>query len=197
MSTTPTGWQAPKTNWAAADAVGPSDFNRIEQNINSIENGTRILEPTLPGASNAGTLRQILSWIVGRIGAITGAANWYDTPAITLEQAAGTDRPNSFVERQTFEVGIIDGADDTAVSQRRAAVIDTSRRYIEFVYNASGNPTTINERVGSLTGTIVKSTTLTWSGGDLTTITESGDGVSNPRRLNFDANGRLTSITPA
>ncbi len=84
MSTAPTGWQTPKTNWQAADAVGPGDLNRIEQNVSAIEAGARTLDPALAGAANAGTLRQILSWMAGRIKAITGAANWFDTPAATI-----------------------------------------------------------------------------------------------------------------
>jgi hypothetical protein len=83
----PTGWQNPKTNWAAADAPGPGDFNRVEGNINAIYAGARTVDPALAGAANTGTLRQFLSWIAGRIKAITGAVNWYDVPAITLAAA--------------------------------------------------------------------------------------------------------------
>lgn len=84
MSTTPQGWQTPKTNWQAADIVHPSDFNRIEGNAQAIETGNRTLDQTQVPTGNTGSLRQLLDWIANRIKAITGAANWYDAPATTL-----------------------------------------------------------------------------------------------------------------
>lgn len=84
MSTTPQGWQTPKTNWQAADIVHPSDFNRIEGDLQAIETGQRTLDPSQAPSGNSGSLRQILSWFANRIRAITGAANWYDAPATTL-----------------------------------------------------------------------------------------------------------------
>lgn len=87
MSTSPMGWQDPKTDWQAADLVGPSDFNRIESNIDAIEQGSRTLDPAQAPSGNVGSLRQLLDWFANRIKAITGKANWYDTPATTLEAA--------------------------------------------------------------------------------------------------------------
>ena len=87
MSTAPQGWQTPKTNWQAADIVHPSDFNRIEGNAQAIESGSRTLDPSQAPSGNSGSLRQILSWFANRIRAITGAANWYNTPATTLAAA--------------------------------------------------------------------------------------------------------------
>ncbi|HYF81165.1 MAG TPA: hypothetical protein VD973_28965, partial [Symbiobacteriaceae bacterium] len=85
MSTEPTGYQNPKTNWVAADAPGPGDFNRMEGNINAIEAGGRTLAPTQAPAGNVGTLRQFLDWFANRIVAITGATNWWDLPTVTLQ----------------------------------------------------------------------------------------------------------------
>ena len=84
MSTAPQGWQTPKTNWQAADVVRPSDLNRIEGNAQAIESGSRTLDPSQVPSGNTGSLRQILSWFANRIRAITGAANWYDSPPATL-----------------------------------------------------------------------------------------------------------------
>ncbi len=84
MSTAPQGWQNPKTNWQAADIVHPSDFNRIEGNIQAIESGSRTLDPSQAPSGNTGSLRQLLDWFANRIRAITGAANWYNAPATTL-----------------------------------------------------------------------------------------------------------------
>ncbi len=86
MSTAPTGWQNPKTNWASADVPTPSDFNRIENNINAIETGNRTLDPAQSPTGNTGTLRQILNWIVNRIKAITGTTNWWDAPVKSISQ---------------------------------------------------------------------------------------------------------------
>jgi RNase P/RNase MRP subunit p29 len=84
MSTAPQGWQNPKTNWQAADVVNPSDFNRIEGNIQAIESGSRTLDPSQAPSGNSGPLRQVLDWFANRLKVITGAANWYDAPATTL-----------------------------------------------------------------------------------------------------------------
>lgn len=88
MSTAPNGYQTPKTNWASADVPTPSDFNRIEGNVQAIESGSRTIDPTQAPASNVGTLRQLLDWFANRIKAITGKANWYDAPDLTLAQTA-------------------------------------------------------------------------------------------------------------
>lgn len=46
--------------------------------------GNRTGDPTLTSPASTGTLTQLFSWIMGRIKAITGKTNWYDTPDITL-----------------------------------------------------------------------------------------------------------------
>lgn len=84
MSSAPSGWQNPKTNWNSADVPLSPDFDRIEGNIQAIESGSRTLDPSQAPSGNSGTLRQILSWFANRIKAITGASNWYDSPATTL-----------------------------------------------------------------------------------------------------------------
>lgn len=84
MGTAPNGWQTPKTDWQAADAPGPSDFNRIEGNSSAMELGQRTIDPTQTPTGHVGTLRQLLDWIANRIKAITGETNWYDAPPTTL-----------------------------------------------------------------------------------------------------------------
>lgn len=84
MSGAPTGWQVPKTDWNAADGPTQDDLNRWEGNSNAIETGNRTLDQALANPANVGTLRQIISWFAGRIKAITGKTNWYDSPDITL-----------------------------------------------------------------------------------------------------------------
>jgi microcystin-dependent protein len=85
VSTTPQGWQTPKTNWDSKDPVGVSDLNRMEGNPLAIETGDRTLDPAQAPSSNTGTLRQILSWFANRILAILGTTNWWDAPPVTLK----------------------------------------------------------------------------------------------------------------
>lgn len=87
MSTAPNGYQTPKTNWASADVPTPSDFNRVEGNIQAIESGSRTIDPAQAPSGNVGTLRQLLDWFANRIKAILGTTNWYDAPPTTLQAA--------------------------------------------------------------------------------------------------------------
>jgi len=73
----------PKTDWQASDEPVASDINRIEGNINYIEEETRIpSDLATPVAS--GKLSLILNYIVTRIKSITGKTNWYTAPDTTL-----------------------------------------------------------------------------------------------------------------
>lgn len=85
MGTAPSDWQNPKTNWGAADVVGPQDFNRIEGNINAIETGSRTLDQTQVPSGNVGSLRQILDWFAHSIKMIKGTTNWYDPTPTSLQ----------------------------------------------------------------------------------------------------------------
>lgn len=87
MSTAPNGFQTPKTNWQAADVPTPTDFNRIEGNLQAIEEGSRTVDQTQSPSGLAGSLRQFLDWISNRIKAILGTTNWYDSPPVTLTVA--------------------------------------------------------------------------------------------------------------
>ena len=87
MSSNPSGWATPKKNWSSADIVSSTDLNRVEGNIDALDNGARTLDPAQAPTGNSGSLRQILSWLANRIRAITGMANWYDAPPTTLTAA--------------------------------------------------------------------------------------------------------------
>ena len=88
MSTAPGGWNTPRTNWLTSDPIFNTDLNRVEGNANATELGNRTLDQALAAPANIGTLRQILSWFAGRIQAITGMTNWWDTPTATLTAQA-------------------------------------------------------------------------------------------------------------
>lgn len=86
MSEIPTGYQTPKEDWDSSQSPIDTDLNRWEGNSKAIEEGSRTIVPSAP-SSNTGTLRNFLNWFANRITAITGKANWWTAPAITLEQA--------------------------------------------------------------------------------------------------------------
>lgn len=216
MSTQPVGWQEAKTDWTSKDPVGPSDFNRIEGNIRAIEQGNRTLNPDLANPANTGTLRQILSWIVGRIRAVTGGATWYDAPAVTLADAAAhidaeaphsghetpagaqakvnalRDGANTWPQRQTFAGGIQDGDSNADVSVVYALQHQAHTRSIKLTYN-SGQLTKVEERDGT---TVVRTTQLTYSSGRLSKVVETVAGYpSTTMNLTYDSNGNLTDVT--
>ena len=107
MSNPPSGYNTPKTNWQSADVVSPTDFNRIEGNINAIETGSRIIDPAQSPSSNSGSLRQWLDWFPNMIKKITGKTNWYDTPDTTLAAA-----------KAHFDATTVHGATNAATADR-------------------------------------------------------------------------------
>lgn len=79
-------WQTPKTNWQAGNIPTANDFNRIEGNINYIEQENRTPnQAATPAAS--GPLGSILNFFAAQIKRITGKTNWYDAPDTTLAAA--------------------------------------------------------------------------------------------------------------
>lgn len=86
MSTAPSGFTQLKDNWTPQDVVGANEFSKIGRSVNAIELGERTLDQDLASPANTGSLGQILSWMAGRIRAITGEANWYDNPFVSILQ---------------------------------------------------------------------------------------------------------------
>lgn len=139
MSTAPSGYQTPRTNWQAADVPLPADFNRIEGNIQAVEEGSRTLDPAQAPASNTGTLRQLLDWFANRIKAITGGTNWYDAPVATLANLLSlinghigrTDNPHSVTAAQVGAAAAVHTHDDRYYTESEA----------DGRYAAKSNPT--------------------------------------------------------
>lgn len=136
---TPNGWQEPKQNWKSGDPVGQADFNRIEGNINAIENGERTLDPSQAPTSNTGTLRQLLNWIANRIKAILGTTNWWDNPSATLKDlgdhiGAGGD---AHMEATSNNAGFMSSYDAEKLSKIHTTIVTqdgfgADGDYIEF-----------------------------------------------------------------
>jgi len=125
VSTEPVGYQNPKTNWGAPDAPGPADFIRIEGNIQAIESGVRTVDPALAGAANQGTIRQFLSWIVGKLAAIIGA-EWFSAPPTTLVEAKAhhdAEAPHTGHETPAGAQAKVDAHKNQAVDAHDAAAI--------------------------------------------------------------------------
>ena len=94
-------FDAPATTLAAAkshmDATGnphgatAAQVGAIPATNNAVTDafvGNRTVDQTLATPANTGTLTQLMSWLAGRIRAITGATNWTDMPATTLAVSA-------------------------------------------------------------------------------------------------------------
>lgn len=131
MSSQPTGWQTPKTNWQSADVPLPSDFNRIEGDIQAIEDGLRTLDPSQAPSGNSGSLRQFLDWFANRLKAIAGAANWYDAPATTLAATKSHMDATSGIHGAT-----------SSATANRLVIRDASGRAQFAVPSASGDAAT-------------------------------------------------------
>jgi hypothetical protein len=67
--------------------VSQTDFDEHVNKTDDIAHpeAIRVLTPEVP-TGNTGKLSEILNWFAYQIKAITGAQNWYDYPAVTLEQ---------------------------------------------------------------------------------------------------------------
>lgn len=76
MSSAPNGWQTPRTVWAAGEGIPYSALNRIESNIDRIENSNRTLTPAQP-TGNTSTLRSFLDQLAYQISKII-KRNWYE-----------------------------------------------------------------------------------------------------------------------
>ena len=79
-------WVTPVTNWSSENGITDTDLNRIEGNINYIEEESRTpSDTTTPEAS--GKLSLLLNYIVSMVKSITGKTHWYDSPDTTLSTA--------------------------------------------------------------------------------------------------------------
>lgn len=118
MSEKPAGWVSPKIDWTSLDAPTSIDPNRIETNIEEIEDGNRTLVPGEVPTGNTGVLGRILSWFTNRIHVIVGGTNWWDAPDTSLYQA----------KQHIDSVTDIHGADSDA-STNKLVKRDSSSRF--------------------------------------------------------------------
>jgi hypothetical protein len=77
-------WEPPKTDYNAASNPGPSDLNRIEGNIYTIELNDRTPSEAVANPTATGPLGTLLSAIATMLKAVSGEAHWYTKPLKTL-----------------------------------------------------------------------------------------------------------------
>ena len=82
----PSGWEAPKTDWATDDAPTATDANRVENNINRIETANRTIDQAQTPADNTATLSAYTDEVAHQLHAIIGKDHWYDAPDKTLKE---------------------------------------------------------------------------------------------------------------
>lgn len=72
--------------YTAGEGIDISDdkISIIDDGVTDDKIGERTIDQGLATPGNTGPLASLLSWIAGRIKAITGKTNWYDAPDITL-----------------------------------------------------------------------------------------------------------------
>lgn len=70
---------------AAGDAPQLTSTGLADGAATDAKIGNRTVNQALVSPGNTGPMTSILSWLAGRIKAITGKTNWYDAPAMTLE----------------------------------------------------------------------------------------------------------------
>ncbi len=147
-------WSNPKTNWQGVDIPIASDFNRIEGNINYIEEESRTPSDTATPAAS-GKLSLILNYIVSMIKAITGKANWWDAPSKTLEDAnthinttqnvhgaTSTATANSIIQRDASgraKVVAPSASDDIAIKSTVDTVQTNLNTHTSSVANVHGS----------------------------------------------------------
>jgi hypothetical protein len=81
------------TNYGFKKPLGTesADINVLNSNFDSIDAALAptISQTTAPTSSSTqGKISVIVGWIVNRIKAITGKANWWEAPSVTLEQVS-------------------------------------------------------------------------------------------------------------
>ena len=102
------------------------------------------------------------------------------------------NKANTWTRRQTFASGIVDGDSGGDVSLIYSVQHQAHTRSTVLTYT-DGRLTKVEEKYGS---NVVKTTTLNYDGnGRLSSVVETAGGITRTSTLNYDANGNLISVT--
>jgi len=186
MGTAPNGYNTPKTNWQANNVPLASDFNRIEGNIQAIEENLRTIDPAQVPTSNQGSLRQLLDWFANRIKAITGKTNWYDAPSKTLEDLnAHINNTNNPHNTTYSQVGAAPASHTHTPSQisPQGAGSGLDADLLDGLHASSF----VNKAGDTMTGLL----TIQRPGATLVVVNTDYTGTENRVFFGADANGRL------
>jgi len=199
MGTAPSGWQAPKTDWTASDPVGDDDLNRIEGDVNAVELGSRDIDQSQAPSSSTGYLRQFLDWFANRIKAITGKANWWTNPAMTLQDAynhkENTSNPHNVTLTQAASAGgSLDNIPDGGTYKKVAGVSSN-----KITASSINNDAVEAQHISGFGGTgsvsldnIPEGSTYKYFSGK--TLDDLPDGSTYKRLKNANANNHPTRI---
>ena len=95
-----------EVSWSVAPSISfkghrqASVLDHPDGSVTDPKIGTRTIDPTkTPAGNGPGDLTTWLSWLANRLKALSGAANWYEDPIITLAGAkAGLDAANQALQ---------------------------------------------------------------------------------------------------
>lgn len=126
-----------------------------DNSVTDAKIGNRTVNQALASPGNTGTLTQMLSWITGRLKAMTGKTNWYDAPATTLEAAkahADTAAPHSGHETPAGaqeKATAAQTAANTYTDTKTANLVNTSDTRLTNARPANGGTSTYTEYVNN------------------------------------------------
>lgn len=164
--------------------------------------GNRTIDQNLATPANTGTITSLLSWIAGRLKAITGATNWFDAPATTLATTAthiaSTSNPHSTTAAQVgaYTTAQTDSAlalkvntSDTRLTDQRVPT-DGSVTNVKVATNAAIDWTKINK-----TGAVAADVGAQAANARLGSISD----FANPpsiKILQFNTDGSVSLVDP-
>ena len=148
-------WQTPKTDWDSSDAPTSSDFNKIEGNINYIEEESRTPNQ-LAAPAASGKLSLLISFFAAMFKNITGKTNWYNPPDTTLTATknhmdaaaphSGHETPTGAQSKVNIHNGVTDPHSATSVATANRLILrDANGRAKVAVPSASDDIARKNE----------------------------------------------------
>ncbi|MBN1604734.1 MAG: hypothetical protein JW915_24205 [Chitinispirillaceae bacterium] len=139
MSTAPSGWETPVTDYAIDDGLLASDLNRIENNINRIENENRTLNPASAPLNNTATLRELLDMFAHQIGKMMGD-DWYSTVKANVKDSFWLDGtlPGGFIIPASPAAPLVFAATFTIVPPGKKLILSQIKFHASNIGSTTG-----------------------------------------------------------
>jgi hypothetical protein len=193
-------WQTPKTDWTPPDGVTDADLNRIEGNIQELQNtketpsGAQAKVDTHEAKAAPHSGHETPSGAQTKVDTHEAKAAPHSGHATTTALTTHTNNksnPHTVTAAQTGAQ--ILGAANTDVNKVKALEHKTDTRTAALTYT-NGNLTKVEEKDGA---TVVKTTDLSYDvDGNLETVTETAGGVTVTTTLTY-TDGDLTAVSKA